>query len=129
MEQNKEIAIANGMLEVANLNDLLEASTNLDTLKPVVGLTSSYIELQSVGDSFKGIFAGYTEININDQDTGEVRTLPAVRFIIDKQMRVNAGAVMVSECRRAGVPVGTALEVKYERKDNKIKIYTLTLLG
>lgn len=129
MEQNKEIATANGMLEVANLNELLEASTNLDTLKPIVGLTSSYIELQSVGDSFKGIFAGYTEININDQDTGEVRTLPAVRFIIDKQMKVNAGAVMVSECKRAGVPIGTPLEVKYERKDNKIKIYTLTLLG
>jgi hypothetical protein len=44
-------------------------------------------------------------------------------------LAVNAGAVMVSECKRAGVPVGTPLEVKYERKDNKIKIYTLTLLG
>lgn len=129
MEQNKEIAISNGMLEVANLNELLEASTKLDKLKPVVGLSSSYIELQSVGDSFKGIFAGFTEINVNDTDTGEVRTLPAVRFVIDKHMRVNAGAVLVSECKRAGVPVGTPLEVKYERKDNKIKIYTLTLLG
>ena len=83
MEQNKEIAITNGMLEVANLNELLEASTKLDKLKAVVGLSSSYIELQSVGDSFKGIFAGYTEINVNDTDTGEVRTLPAVRFVIN----------------------------------------------
>lgn len=129
MEENKEIATTNGMLEVANINDLLEASTKLDKLKPVVGLSSSYIELESVGDSFKGIYAGMTEITINDQDTGEVRQLPACRFIIDKQMRVNAGAVLVSEIKRSGVPVGTPLEVKYERKDNKIKIYSLTLLG
>jgi hypothetical protein len=129
MEENKEIATTNGMMEVANLNELLEASTKLDKLKPVVGLTSTYIELQSVGDSFKGLFAGFTEINVNDTDTGEVRTLTACRFIINKQMRVNAGAVLVSECKRAGIPIGTPLEVKYERKENKIKIYTLTLLG
>jgi hypothetical protein len=129
MEENKEIATTNGMMDVANLNELLETSTKLDKLKPVVGLTSTYIELQSVGDSFKGLFAGFTEINVNDTDTGEVRTLTACRFIINKQMRVNAGAVLVSECKRAGIPIGTPLEVKYERKENKIKIYTLTLLG
>ena len=129
MEQKTELATTNGMLEVANINELLDASTKLDKLKPVIGLTSSYVELESVGDSFKGIFAGFTEINVNDTETGEVRTLPACRFIINKQMRVNAGAVMVSECKRAGVPAGTPLEVKYERKEGKIKIYSLTLLG
>lgn len=129
MEQKTELATTNGMLEVANINELLDASTKLDKLKPVIGLTSSYVELESVGDSFKGIFAGFTEINVNDTETGEVRTLTACRFIINKQMRVNAGAVMVSECKRAGVPVGTPLEVKYERKEGKIKIYSLTLLG
>jgi hypothetical protein len=129
MEQKTELATTNGMLEVANINELLDASTKLDKLKPVIGLSSSYIELESVGDSFKGIFAGFTEINVNDTETGEVRTLTACRFVINKQMRVNAGAVMVSECKRAGVPVGTPLEVKYERKEGKIKIYSLTLLG
>jgi hypothetical protein len=44
-----EIANTNGMLEVSNIANLLVASTKLDALKPVVTLSSSYIELESVG--------------------------------------------------------------------------------
>lgn len=125
-----EIAQANGMLEgVSNIADLLNASSNLDKLEPVVTLSSEYIELESVGSTFRGIFGGYTEINVTDRETGETRTLQAVRFVVDKKIRVNAGAVLVSECRKCAVNVGTPLEVKYTRKEGQVKIYELTLLG
>lgn len=124
-----EIANTNGMLEVSNIANLLVASTKLDALKPVVTLSSSYIELESVGSSFRGIYAGPTEIQTTDKESGELRTLPAVRFIVDKKIRVNAGAVLVSEVKRCGVVEGTPLEVSYTKKEGNVKIYGLTLLG
>jgi hypothetical protein len=125
-----EIAQTNGMLEgVSNIAELLIASSTLEKLKPVVTLSSEYIELESVGSSFRGIFGGFTEINVTDRETGETRVLPSARFIVDKKIRVNAGAVLVSECKKCAVAVGTPLEVKYTRKEGQIKIYELTLLG
>lgn len=124
-----EISTSNGMLDVVNIADLLVASTKLQTLKPVVTLSSEYIELESVGSSFRGIYAGTCEIKVTDKETGELRTLPSVRFIVDKKIRVNAGAVLVSECSRCGVSVGTPIEVKYTKKEGNVKIYELTLLG
>jgi hypothetical protein len=129
MENKTEIATSNGMLEVSNIANLLVASTKLDALKPVVTLSSSYIELESVGSSFRGIYAGPTEIQTTDKESGELRTLPAVRFIVDKKIRVNAGAVLVSEVKRCGVVEGTPLEVAYTKKEGNVKIYELTLLG
>ena len=96
MENKTEIATSNGMLEVSNIANLLVASTKLDALKPVVTLSSSYIELESVGSSFRGIYAGPTEIQTTDKESGELRTLPAVRFIVDKKIRVPSHqAVMI----------------------------------
>lgn len=129
MENKTQEIQAVGMSDLTNIAELLTASTNLTKLKPVVTLSSSYIELEAVGSSFRGIFAGYTEINITDKETGETRVLPSARFIIDKQIRVNAGAVLVSECKKCAISVGTPLEVKYSRKEGQIKIYELTLLG
>jgi hypothetical protein len=124
-----EIATSNGMLEVSNIADLLVASTKLDALKPVVTLSSEYIELESVGSTFRGIYAGPTEIQVTDKETAELRTIPAVRFVVDKKIRVNAGAVLVSEVKRCAVSVGTPIEVKYTKKEGQVKIYELTLLG
>jgi hypothetical protein len=127
--KTQAIATSNGMLDVVNIADLLVASTKLDALKPVVTLSSSYIELESVGSTFRGIYAGPTEIQTTDKETGELRTLPAVRFVVDKKIRVNAGAVLVSEIKRCAVNIGTPIEVKYTKKEGNVKIYELTLLG
>lgn len=128
--ENKEIATSpNGMLEVASMESMLEASASLSKLKPVVVLSSEYIELESVGSSFRGIYAGLSEIQVTDKESGELKSLKAARFIVDKKIRVNAGAVLLSELARCGVNAGTPLEVTYSRKEGQIKIYELTLLG
>jgi hypothetical protein len=108
---------------------MLEASTVLANLTPSFTLSTSYIELSSEGDSFRGIYAGMTTIDMTDQVTGEPRSQEVARFLIDKQVRINGGAVLLSELKSTGVATGTPLEVTFVEKKGKTKIYSLTLLG
>jgi hypothetical protein len=113
--------------EVANLSELIAKSEGLAKLKPVMTLTADYIELEKPDDAFRGIYIGIGEINVTDKVTGELKAIESVRFIIDKQVKINAGVSLVRELKN--VPVGTPLEVKYLRKDGNVKIYSVTLLA
>ena len=127
---NQELPMEAGSgLEIGNIAALMAASAKLDKMKPAVVLSSTYVELEKVGDTFRGIYAGNTVITVNDKESGEVREMTAARFIIDGKIRLNAGSVLVSELKQTGCPIGTPLEVKYSRKEGRTKIYELTLLG
>jgi hypothetical protein len=125
----QDVTKNNEGISLQNIEALMNASTKLDKLKNVVNLSSKYVELEKVGDSFRGVYAGLTECNVTDTETGESKTLPAARFIIDKQIRINAGFVLVDEIKRSGLPVGSPVEVVYTEKRNRLKIYEITLLG
>jgi|694.fasta_scaffold07795_33 hypothetical protein len=104
-------------------------SASLKKMEVLMDLTAEYVELEKAGESFRGVYIGFQEINITDKQSGESKKLKAARFIIDKKVRINAGAVLVSEIHRAGVPVGTPLEVTYVRKDGNTKIYSIKLIA
>ena len=92
-------------------------------------LTAEYVELEKTGESFRGVYIGFQDMNITDKQTGESKKLKAARFLIDKKVRINAGAVLISELHLANVPVGTPLEVTYVRKDGNTKIYSIKLIA
>jgi hypothetical protein len=108
---------------------MVERSANLKELKPLITLTAEYVELEKPGESFDGIFIGYQNMQITDKQTAEQKNLNAARFLIDKQVKINAGAVLVKELERAKISVGTAVRVTYIRKEGNTKLYSLTLLG
>lgn len=112
-----------------NFNELVEKSAQLTELKPVLTLTADYIELEKPSEYFDGIFIGYQDMEITDNQTGELKSLKAGRFLINKQVFINAGAVLVRELERSKISLGTPIRVTYLRKDGNTKIYTLTLLG
>lgn len=128
MENNQQLARVNDV-NAAITPEMLEASANLSKLKTAINLSPEYIELAKAGESFRGIFWGFTEITVNDQVTGEQRTIPAAAFLVDKSIRINAGVALVSECKKAGIDKGTPLEVTFKEKKGNLKIYSLTLLG
>jgi len=128
MENNQTLARVNDV-NAAITPEMLEASSNLSKLKTAINLSPEYIELAKVGESFRGIFWGFTEITVNDQVTGEQRTIPAAAFLVEKTIRINAGVALVSECKKAGIDKGTPLEVTFKEKKEKLKLYSLTLLG
>jgi hypothetical protein len=108
---------------------MVERSANMGELKPLITLTAEYIELEKPSEFFDGIFIGFQEMNLTDKQTGEQKSLSAARFLIEKQVKINAGAVLVAELNRAKIIVGTPLRVTYLRKEGNTKLYTLTLLG
>lgn len=136
--QNEIQVTSNASTEIADVNNfdgldieaLLEKSSELNKLETIVSLSPESITLEKVGESFRGLFMGYGEMVVNDPaDANGKRTLSCVKFLIDKKMCINAGAVLVSECKNANVKVGTPLEVTYTEKKGNVKIYRITLLG
>jgi 3-methyladenine DNA glycosylase Tag len=128
MENNQQLARVNDV-NAAITPQMLEASANLSSLKAAINLSPEYIELEKEGESFRGIFWGFTEITVNDQVTGEQRQIPAAAFLVDKCIRINAGVALVSECKKSGIDKGTPLEVTFKEKKGKLKVYSLTLLA
>jgi 3-methyladenine DNA glycosylase Tag len=128
METNSQLAHVNDV-NTAITPEMLEASANLKQLKAAINLSPEYIELVKPGENFRGIFWGFTEIQVNDQVTGEQRTIPAAAFLVDKAIRINAGVALVGECKKSGIDKGTPVEVMFKEKKGNLKIYSLTLLA
>ena len=107
-----------------------QAAANLKKLKPVMQLTAEYVELTKPGDSFVGIYAGLTKINVTNKKTGELEEVEAARFITEnRKMVLNAGWVLVNEIKKSGIPMGAPLQIEYTGKKENTKIYSVTLLG
>jgi hypothetical protein len=131
IEQAVEITPAQTIALSSELDfaTMVERSATLKELKPLITLTADYIELEKPSEFFDGIFIGFQPMNLTDKNTGEQKNLVAARFLIDKQVKINAGAVLVAELERAKIIAGTPLRITYLRKEGNTKVYTLTLLG
>jgi hypothetical protein len=126
---NTNAELTNNFANLSNIDSLLEASANLDELEPVIQLTSEYVELAKPGETFKGIFIGFQGMNVTNKETGESTERTAVRFLVNKVVKINAGVSLVREIKNSGIPVGTAVQVTYVKKEGNLKIYALELLG
>ena len=113
-----------------DISAMLEASTQLDKAEAVLTLSAEPISLDKVGESFRGIFIGFGTMTVTDDkvEAGQ-RTIPSAKFLINKQVRINAGVVLINELKNANVVEGTKLEVNYTKKDGNVKIYSITLLN
>ena len=136
MENSNQIAQVETNVDVSTINptDFASAmeksdSKTLKGMEVLMDLTAAYVELEKVGESFRGVYIGFQDMNITDKQKGEQKRLKAARFLIDKKIFINAGAVLISEINRANVPLGTALEVTYVRKDGNTKIYSIKLIA
>ena len=112
-----------------NFSELIERSANLTKLEPVLTLTAEYIELQKPSEYFDGIYIGQQDMNVIGKATGEQKKLTACRFLIDKKVKINAGAVLLSEITRAKIQLGTPIRVTYSAKNGNTKLYEIALLG
>lgn len=127
-------AVVESSVELTTINEqdfisAMEKSANLNKMEVLMDLSAEYIELEKVSENFRGVFIGFQEMNITDKQTGEMKKLKAARFIIDRKIFINAGAVLISELHRANVPTGTPLEVTYVRKEGNTKVYSIKLIA
>ena len=133
--ENNQLAEQTTSTEVStpsnfDISALLEASTQLDKAETVLTLSAEPISLEKVGESFRGIFIGFGTMTVTDTtvEAGQ-RTIPSAKFLINKQVRINAGVVLINELKNANVVEGTKLEVTYTKKDGNVKIYSISLLN
>jgi hypothetical protein len=126
-QENATTAVAN--LDITNFAELVERSTQLEKAKAILTLTAEYIELEKPGESFRGVYIGEQTMEIADKATGEIKALIAARFLVNKQVKINAGVVLVNEIKRAGINVGTPIEITYVKKEGNTKLYSITLIG
>jgi hypothetical protein len=107
----------------------VNSSEELEAMASVMTLTADYIELRNVGESFRGVYIGTGTINVKDKATGSLKQIRAARFVVARQVRINAGTVLVNEIDRAGIPAGTPIEVRYSGDAGNAKLYTISLLA
>jgi hypothetical protein len=112
-----------------DLSSFLDQSEGLDQLEEKIILTPSGISLDKVGESFSAIFMGFSTMMTKDQVTEEVKEIPAVQFLINKQMRFNGGVSLVNQFKRINLTQGAKVRVTFVEKDKNTKIYSVSLLG
>jgi len=124
--QTQNVVLSSNQVDLASL---IEASKKLDKLKPVVTLTSEYLEFQKVGDSFRGFYLGMGSVNVTDKNTGEMKTLESVRLMNNGKCYINSGVVLVDEIKKSGITAGTPIEITFASKVGNTKIYEIALIG
>jgi len=112
-----------------DLSSFLDQSEGLDQLEEKIILTPSGISLDKVGESFSAIFMGFSTMMTKDQVTEELKEIPAVQFLINKQMRFNGGVSLVNQFKRINLTQGAKVRVTFVEKDKNTKIYSVSLLG
>jgi hypothetical protein len=143
MEKNTNTEIA--VTETANTNEIalqaqanldlssfLDQSEDLDKLEEKIVLTPQGISLDKLGESFSAIFMGFSTMTIRDNsqsEEGELKDIPAVQFLINRQMRFNGGVSLVNQFKRLNLVQGTKVRVTYTEKEKNTKIYSVSLLG
>jgi len=122
-----EIAVSNQ--HDLDLASFLDQSEGLEQLEEKIILTPSGISLDKVGESFSAIFWGFSVMTVKDQVTEELKEIPAVQFLIDKQIRFNGGISLVNQFKRINLTQGAKVRVTFVEKDKNTKIYSVSLLG
>jgi hypothetical protein len=112
-----------------SLSAMLAASRSLNAAKPVLTLTNVYKEFDKIGETFRGVYYGISNITVKDQATQELVERPAVRLINEGTVYLNAGVNLVNQFRRNNLPVGTAVQIEYIEKQGNVKVYSLAILG
>lgn len=116
--------------QVLNLSELLAAVEGIEKKQKVVSLSTKSIELTSEGESFRGIFAGFTKMVVKNKMTDQLEEKKAVRFVLpDKSIGINAGVNLVNTFERSFATAGTAVEVIFAKRDGNVKIYEVNLIA
>lgn len=106
---------------------------DLDSADVGINIQPEYIEFKNVGETFRAIYNGITEITTKDQQKhGEYKRIPAVVLQTKTGIKLNAGAGLVNQFRNLVTGVAVQITYKGEEKTNsgnKVKVYDVHLLN
>ena len=116
-------------IETKQYQSFLSLAKQLPSMNPTFSISSKYFEFTSPNQSVRGIYLGNTWIQCKDEDTGALKPIEAVSWLAENgDMFINAGAALVSCFRQFQPPKGCPVEISYEGKNGRTKIYNVRVL-
>lgn len=107
----------------------LTLAGKLSEYNPTISIASKYYEFTKPGESVRGVFLGTTFIKKKDDNTKELIELECVQWLAeDGSLYLNAGAALISIFRQFLPPKGCPIEITYESKKERTKIYDVRVL-
>jgi hypothetical protein len=122
------IALPTAIVE-ADITSYLTTAAQLDTLKPAISLTPSYREFNAEGEKLRGVFLGLKTVQKKD-DAGNKVPLDCVQWLDPSgEVYLNAGVTLVGAFEHAQILPGTAIEIEYQGKRDRAKVFAVRILN
>ena len=128
-ESGLMIATQSTTIETQQYHSFLALAKQLPTMTPTFSISSKYFEFTAPGQSVRGVYLGTTFIQTRDENTGELKPIEAVSWLDQSgEMYINAGAALVSCFRQFQPPKGCPVQIEFEGKNGRTKIYNVKIL-
>jgi hypothetical protein len=116
-------------LAEADITSFLATAAQLDNLKPAISLTPSYREFNAEGEKLRGVFLGLKTVQKKD-DAGNKVPLDCVQWLDPSgEVYLNAGVTLVGAFEHAQILPGTAIEIEYQGKRDRAKVFAVRILN
>lgn len=116
-------------LAEADITSYLTTAAQLNTLKPAISLTPSYREFNAEGEKLRGVFLGLKTVQKKD-DAGNKVPLACVQWLDPSgEVYLNAGVTLVGAFEQAQILPGTAIEIEYQGKRDRAKVFAVRILN
>jgi hypothetical protein len=124
-----ELTTAPTTLVETDITTYLATAAQLDTLKPAISLTPSYREFNTEGEKLRGVFLGLKTVQKKD-DAGNKVPLDCVQWLDPSgEVYLNAGVTLVGAFGQAQILPGTAIEIEYQGKRDRAKVFAVRILN
>lgn len=124
-DHDHDHALAQRINTMSYLDQLKNAETT-------VTITPTPLIMERVGDKFRGLYIGLQSFEKQNQQTGEISTMPVAHFYDGEGIRFNMGAQLTRAVSmlKPGISVEIKLiELKPNNKGGKTKIYSVSPLN
>jgi hypothetical protein len=116
-------------LAETEISAYLTTASQLHTLKPAISLTPSYREFHAEGEKLRGVFLGLKIVQKKD-DLGHKVPLECVQWLDPSgEVYLNAGVTLVGAFQQAQILPGTAIEIEYQGKRDRAKVFAVRILS
>jgi hypothetical protein len=91
-------------------------------------ITPYYMELKKEGDAVFCKFLGFSQLQILDKETAEIRNLKTVVVATEKGIAFNSGINLISQLQRYKLKRGTPMKIVFSGRKNRTKLYDVHII-
>jgi hypothetical protein len=129
VQKPTELTTLPATLAETEISAYLTTASQLDTLKPAISLTPSYREFHTEGEKLRGVFLGLKIVQKKD-DLGDKVPLECLQWLDPSgEVYLNAGVTLVGAFQQAQILPGTAIEIEYQGKRERAKVFAVRILN